>query len=347
MAGSKSNQCRRAPTAYPVLVAEARGVGLQFLACSGAKAAELHLEGQMENASDDAPGRLPQLDYVDFSQDIELILVSVGGNDARFSSVGKGCLLPGSCSDLEENWIKNVEALGDELVPAYQAIRAAAGDDTPIVAMPYPIMVTEQGCREAMLADDEHSFVVRFVTAINAQVALAAKQAGIHFFDGGIDAFVGDRICSQGEVDPSAVNFISLQPTEGPFLDRLNPANWVHGSLHPNAGGHGRVAAALIAWLDMSPPGANPAPEPGTTLADIGIETDPAPASTSTAILPDETEWRNEQLAAAAKEAWPAVVVLFLGGWLFAATGKGGPFRRAHWTTDADLAAAQRRRHEA
>ena len=141
--------------------------------------------------------------------------------------------------------------------------------------MPYPIMVTNNGCRDVMLTDAEHKFVVRFVTAINAQVELAAERAGVHYFEGGEQVFVGDRLCSDGEVEPAAVNFISLQPTEGGFFDRINPQHWIHGSLHPNQTGHGRVAAALIAWLELSPPEGNPAAKPDTMLADLQTTFEP------------------------------------------------------------------------
>ena len=91
--GDEKNECRRAPTAYPVLVAQARGSGLQFLACSGAKAAELHMDGQMDTANTDATGRNPQFDDIDFGAEIDVILISIGGNDARFGDVGEGLLV--------------------------------------------------------------------------------------------------------------------------------------------------------------------------------------------------------------------------------------------------------------
>ncbi|MFV1991334.1 MAG: hypothetical protein ACC652_11405, partial [Acidimicrobiales bacterium] len=264
-------------------------------------------------------------------------LVSIGGNDAGFGTVGKGCLLPGSCSDLEENWIKNADSLGEKLLPAYQEIRTRAGPGTPVIAVPYPIMLREQGCKKVMLTDQEHKFIIRFITAINAQVELAAMQAGINFFAAGVDAFAGDRICDDGELSPAAVNFISLQPTEGPFLDRLNPTNWMHNSLHPNPNGHALYAAALVAWLDDTKPNSNPEPDLQATLAQIRIQAEPADVGADISELPDETQWRNDQLARAATEAWPAAVILFFGGWLFAATGKGGPFRRWNWSTHDDL----------
>lgn len=330
VAGSKRNTCRRAPTAYPVLVAEALDLDLQFLACSGAETKNLWnpKEGQMPDATDDAPGRLPQLDYVTSVHGVEFVLVSIGGNDANFKSVGTGCLLPGTCSDLENSWIKNAEGITEDTVVAFEQVRARFGADIPVIALAYPIVIREETCSDVMLTSEEHEFLVRFTETINAQAQLAAAQAGIHFFEGTADAFVGDKLCSQDELSPASVNFLAVQPPKGPLLDRLNPARWIHQSMHPNPTGHGRMAAALISWLQTSPPGDNPLPNPRATLENLSITVRPAQAG-SFDKLPDDDEWRNEQLAHAAREAWPIVVVLFLGGWAFAFTSNhGGPFHR-------------------
>lgn len=329
VAGSAENQCRRAPTAYPILIAKALNKELDFVACSGAKAANIHVEGQMPHAAVSPPGSRPQLENVDPEVKIDFVLVSIGGNDARFSDVAKTCLLPGQCAQLEHLWLEPTESLATEIIPAYEAIRSHVGVETPIIAMPYPIMVTEMACADAMLTSSEHEFIVRFVNEINAQVQLAAKRTGIHYFDPGIDAFTGDRICDDDEVAPASVNFISLAPTVGPFLDRLNPNNWIHGSFHPNADGHKLTAKAFLEKTNGTP-GPNPTPDP---TAELAVSAEPAvPAPSPFGRRPDVDTWRRARIIDAVQEAWLIPLLLFMGGWVAAITGRDGPFRQLDWT---------------
>lgn len=290
--GDDRNECRRAPTAYPVLLAERLDASLEFLSCSGAKlrhivdltpeptefetraaadeaaeAAEERKADRLEKlpcvpdddrlyaqypcGPDDVYGNDLQLTHVQTAGlDLgatDLVLLSIGGNDARFGEVVTGCLLPGSCAERRETWLDGLEALGLELQAGYEALRVAFGDgQVPIVVMPYPIVMTESSCSSSPLDTTEHEFVVEFTAALNQQIEAATTRAGVHFFDDGIFSFERHRVC---EPERAALNLIKLQPTDGPLSSRMDPGSWTHNSMHPNEFGHTLIEERLFAWL--------------------------------------------------------------------------------------------------
>ncbi len=297
--GSDRNECRRAPTAYPALVSldddrqplgadvgveRVDGLdnpGLDFYACSGAKAhqvvplattAEPTDDCEIEDTDrrlaqypcgpDDVYGYRLQIDNLPPDRSAtELVLLSIGGNDALFGDIVAGCLLPGSCAERREIWLDNAAKLGPSLKATYTEIKEAFGDTVPVVVMPYPLVLTEDSCADSPLASSEHEFVFEFTTVLNQQIEVAARQAGVHFFSDGQFAFLGHRLCEQGE---RAINLIKLQPTDGRLGDRLNPSGWTHNSMHPNPLGHELTAKALVTWLNETgivEEGGNPEPD--------------------------------------------------------------------------------------
>ncbi|MGH1490942.1 MAG: SGNH/GDSL hydrolase family protein [Acidimicrobiales bacterium] len=320
--GPNGNQCRRAPTAYPYLAAERLNADLIFLACSGAKATAI--DGQPEEGT---PDPLPEIgsneDQVqrllevhgDEIDDVDLVLVSMGGNDVGFGTVIKACLLPQSCAipELTEPWLRNVVESRKQLVASYLAIKEAVGDDTPVVAVLYPLIVEPSERCDLAIDPTEIDFVVRFTNALNDTVRASAAEAGINVFEGSFDAFAGRRLC---DADP-ATNFFHLAPTNGPIQETIVPPNWVHGTLHPRADGHELIANRLVsaggdrdqegyltALLDSVEAGgqANPAPEDG-----------PGPGVPDYEDLPDE-QWVEEQLYRTVGDLLLPVGLLLLGG---------------------------------
>lgn len=310
--GSERNECRRAPTAYPVLVAQAAaggndrvpvaglsGGGIDFVACSGAKLTQvlditpddggpsnegrnlpclptdLLAVGQYPCSPDGVDGSRLQVDHLtnEVSNGADLVLVSIGGNDVRFGDIVAGCLLPGSCAERREVWLDNVTALGPDLTKGYVALREMfGGGDAAIVVMAYPLVLTEDTCAASPLDATEHEFIYEFTTVLNQQIAASAAQAGVHFFADGAFAFEGHRLCEGGE---RAINLIGLQPSDGPLLDRLNPGSWTHNSMHPNELGHQLTATALTDWLNATQivGDALPEPEPEAVTQLLGVRT--------------------------------------------------------------------------
>ncbi|MFP5376421.1 MAG: GDSL-type esterase/lipase family protein [Acidimicrobiia bacterium] len=269
--GEDENECRRSPSAFPYLVARRLGMALDFFACSGAKAAQLHSPPGQEPASPPGvPGALPQLDNLpaDVSR-VEVALVSIGGNDARFGDVGQGCTLPGSCDALREMWLANLDQVGPKITRAFEQVKARL-PGVPVVAIPYPLMLTERSCGWSVLHDAEHEFLSEFVTVLNDRIRVSAANAGVNFFEDQLFAYDGARICDGDGPDDTVMNFLSFSPVEGSFPARVNPRNWIHGSLHPKPEGHRRTAEllapfveALVADVGAGRRPANPAPDPG------------------------------------------------------------------------------------
>jgi hypothetical protein len=272
--GARQNQCRRSPTAYPYLVATRLGMGLDFFACSGATTSQIYEVGQMDERSpDDIPGELPQLDNLpQDTSDIRVVLVSIGGNDALFGDIGLACVLPGSCNAFRENWLAQVAKIGPDITAAYEAIKNRVGADVPVVAIPYPRLLNEEGCGWSTMEASEHDFLFEFLTILDDRIRRSAEQAGIHFFEPGLFAFDGAQICQGGPGD-TYMNFFNVLPPEGD-LGQTNPANWVHGTFHPRPSGHEALADELTPWLEtllerieggLLPP--NPDPNPNANFA--------------------------------------------------------------------------------
>lgn len=89
--GGDGNECRRASTAYPSLVTTDEEVPwtLDFVACSGARTWHFN-DAQYSGAGKQ---QLPQFDMADLGQDVELVTLTIGGNDSKFSEIVKECIL--------------------------------------------------------------------------------------------------------------------------------------------------------------------------------------------------------------------------------------------------------------
>ncbi|HUF97382.1 MAG TPA: GDSL-type esterase/lipase family protein, partial [Ilumatobacter sp.] len=257
--GDERNECRRAATAHPYLVASDLEASLTFVACSGAKAADLTRCGQMAKgderckdewtdddraAADSVAGLLPQLANftpAEFEQ-FDVVLLSIGGNDVGFSTIVQACLLPRSCDERRTLWLNNVEALGETLINTYQAVIAKV-PDTPVIVIPYPLVVDAHTCGLGLDAS-EHAFVRDFTTALNEQIAIsAAAVPGVQVYEEGAEAMAGHRLCKDGSTrdHKSGINHIDLDPAGG-SLARYLPSAWIHGSMHPNPHGHRLIA---------------------------------------------------------------------------------------------------------
>lgn len=269
--GANENGCRRSSTAYPYLVASDLKMGLSFFACSGAIAAQVHRpdQGQMPRSPSTVAGALPQLENITDTSNLKAVLISIGGNDAEFGKIGLACVLPGSCDAFRQHWLVRVAHVGAEITAAFEAIRETVEDSVPIVAIPYPLLLTETGCGWSALTPSEHDFLSEFITVLDDRVRKSAEEAGIHFFQPGLFSFEGARICDGEGPDDADMNFFNLHPTEGGFLDRINPANWFHGTFHPNRAGHEDIARDLEEYLEPileaveNGADANPEPDPG------------------------------------------------------------------------------------
>ena len=320
------NACRRAPTAYPYLVAERLRAGLHFVACSGARTINMDNDGDPVELSDPLrpiAGPDDQVQWLladrgDRLDEIDAVLVSIGGNDVFFGNIVQACLLPQTCAveDRIGPWLDNAREVEDTLVDTYTLLRDTFGADTPIVAVLYPQVVAPvDGC-QIIVGQDEIEFVQDFTATLNGSIRRAGERAGINVFEASENAFAGRGLCD----DDPVTNSLHLSPTDGSLLDRLSPANWVHGSMHPRASGHELIADAMVSadgssgvlvdLLASSQP--NPEPTGGPDVGPIGDDPEIA-----------DRDWVTERLYETVADLVLPLGLLVIGG-LLAALGAIG-----------------------
>jgi len=185
---------------------------------------------------------------------VKAVIVSIGGNDALFGEIGQACIAPGDCTEIGDRWLKNLDKAKKSIYAAYQSIRASVGDDIPIIVVPYPVPLREHGCAGSVLTENEHKFLVGYTGALNNVLKDAAHDAGLYYL-GEMATVLQEnnlRICddSAGKV---GVNFFGLNAVDGLIEESVNPLNWFHNSLHPNARGHRVMSETLVRWLERHP----------------------------------------------------------------------------------------------
>jgi hypothetical protein len=263
-AAKDRNECRRTSSAWPYLFAQDRGWGLEFLACSGAATKDIALVGQYPQSPEGLYGGVPQIEVlkklVAGERPIAAIVVSIGGNDARFGEVVQSCLAPGDCQDRSGSWwLRNLRPVKNRLIATYGLIReVAATENIPVVAVDYPIAadVPAPGHRcddGTSLSQRELQWLMEtFMPAINAAVREAADAAGIQFIDLA-NAFGTHRLCSPTSSSSNTdINFIGATPIEGGLFGRFYVHRWFHNSFHPNPRGHRAMVQTVRQQLDLS-----------------------------------------------------------------------------------------------
>jgi len=266
------NGCRRSPTAYPELVrtaiaAEWDGqVSLDFRACSGAKSVSTDgWEGGVAPTEGDHNSVIGQLLRFDAAghegapsaDELDLVLLSLGGNDGGFSTIGTACFMPHSCGSAV-NAIREQDLATVSLrvqVALEEADRRFPG--TPVLVVAYPQMFGDDTTDCGLpFSGDEIEELRTFVFGLNRAVAAAITNLGasgenITHVTGAQAAFIGERFCEeegQGERSAAtAMNVLALEPTEGKTVfDRLTPTVIVHNTFHPTARGHELLADAVL-----------------------------------------------------------------------------------------------------
>lgn len=339
------NECRRSPTAYPLLVAERLGSTVAFVACSGARAEHLVRRGQYPHEpirlpgltpdGADLPARLSQVEHLAWiSEQVgetpNPVLVSIGGNDALFGHIATTCVLPGDCSVLGQRWLDHLAEVEAILDAAYAALRAALDDTAsgrPVVVVPYPNPINPDGCSWSALTDDEHRFLHGFTGELNAIIRSAAARAGFHVLDDMERAFSDRRLrLCDDTASRVGVNFLAANPVTGLIRQRANPINWFHNSLHPNPRGHEAMADTLEAWLAANPALEPVAPAPGTTPHPVAtleaLMGDPAfdhcgrPGTTERFCSERTEDWRFGHALRVVRLGVVPVLTVAVGAWL-------------------------------
>jgi lysophospholipase L1-like esterase len=203
-ASSYDNSCDRDVKGYPSLWASAHSVSeFTFVACSGAKTSDV-INSQV--------GSLSSANTV--------VTVTIGGNDAGFSSVMESCILGGDSGcqgavDSAENYVNTT--LPGLLDNTYNAIRGHAPNAT-VYVVGYPHFYQLGGSCDVGLSDTSRGYINSGADVLDGAISAAAGRHGFQFVDVR-PIFDGHGICSSSWW--------------------LNSVSWpVVNSYHPNAAGY-------------------------------------------------------------------------------------------------------------
>ena len=262
-----TNDCRRAPTSFPRRVGNELGLPVQSFACSGAVVANVLQGGRVQEPDSPLPfaaGRtqldaaaewlaLPESPSVD---DITVVLVNIGGNDAGFTDLIVACLTPGAdCEEVAAPFFDRSAGLDVPLAELYSQIRELFPSPRVLVTLA-PDVVGNNGVDCSLVISDAEGEFIRevgerlnertrsAVSAFNAQ--RGTGEVPIELVESG-SSLVGHELCG----DERYVNWLRLTPPDGAFSSAVNPKNWKNGSLHPGPNGHCVVALLVLDTLDL------------------------------------------------------------------------------------------------
>ncbi|WP_162907255.1 GDSL-type esterase/lipase family protein [Allorhizocola rhizosphaerae] len=221
-------------------------------ACSGAHTRNLW---KLDSGGESYNGRLPQLHNFQAAigdpQDLKLIAISAGGNDAGFGDAIRTCLkawgykhvagpvtgpfdeichddvrddIVPRVKDVYYNLTKTVKQVREEL-----ALAGQAQGSYRIVLQGYPTILPTEANDWSYAEDNwaNRCYVTRedskwinenFVTRLNRMVRAVAEEQSVGFIDN-TDAFVGHRLCEYGTVRGSAAAASSANAEWVRFVD--------------------------------------------------------------------------------------------------------------------------------
>ena len=233
-----------------------------FYACSGAK-----LKGILDDPQEgpdgefDEPDDEPQVRRVEQSR-VDLITITIGGNDIGFADVLKACIGPlgtvpcqftdfldgdSTTTQSVESWVnEQINQLYSRLITELPDLVRRAGTNDPahppaLAVLGYPRLFGEvdQACVVRKFGPIDFGFTaleVEFLNStadrLNRALACAARSTGAYFIDVA-PGFVGRNLCSDGT---SLINGLTL------INDR-------HESFHPNREGHVRMAGIVDSYF--------------------------------------------------------------------------------------------------
>lgn len=182
---SDGTNCQRSTYAYPWLVAAAKGYSLNFQACGGAT---------VSTVTNSQLGAL--------NTGTNYVTLSVGGNDAGFSSVLTECAKPGwmsNCNgkiDTAQNYINNT--LPGTLSTLYASIKSKA-PNARVVIVGYPRIFNGEDCNAGTwFSPEEETRLNQTADLLNSKLSAAASAKGFSWANP-TNAFIGHAVCDDVE----------------------------------------------------------------------------------------------------------------------------------------------------
>jgi lysophospholipase L1-like esterase len=202
---SLNSGCQRGPYAYPALIkADRPGTNLTFVACSGAKTGDV-LANQVQS----------------LNSTTNIVTITIGGNDAGFSSVITKCAQPwpvncdGDITNAQ-NYINNT--LPGQLNSVYTQIKSRA-PNAVVIVLGYPRLFMGVDCNAGTFFSTSEMTRLNQTADILKNVTAGRAAAYSFTFKDAIPGFTGHAVCSSTE-----------------WLNGLS--NPISDSYHPNRSGH-------------------------------------------------------------------------------------------------------------
>lgn len=263
---TSDNKCHQSTVSYPYLLGQKYAAEYHSVACSGAVTDDIingstDYNGQVKSkrvqgdysqdeldqiVSKHKPGYINQLKFI--TQDKpNVVLLSIGGNDAYFANVVTTCVLTPAgepCFDSQSERIglmNMVHGLHDRLRETYRSIKESS-PGVRLYVMGYPQVVATTGtCASYVHLDsDERLFAKYFIDEINATVQNAADAEGAYYVDVS-RALQGHRLCDSTD---DAVNGLARGDDAA-----LTLGSYTFGigneSYHPTAKGHNLLGGMI------------------------------------------------------------------------------------------------------
>jgi lysophospholipase L1-like esterase len=210
---SDGTSCDRSPEGYPGLWAAAHATSsFDLAACSGATTSSL-LSGQLGG----------------LSAATNLVTITIGGNDAGFTTVFEDCVLDsdsGCISEIDsaENFVRTT--LPARLDNVYSSVRSHAPNATVIV-LGYPRFYQVPGSCIVGLSNTKRTAINGGADLLDTTISgEVAKFAGFHYADVR-SAFSAHEICSSGTSWLHSVDFThitdSYHPTKAGYSSGYLP----------------------------------------------------------------------------------------------------------------------------
>jgi lysophospholipase L1-like esterase len=171
----RGNRCHRSAHAWPRLLGVASS---HLLACSGARTEQLRTG--MENRDD--RGQLPRLREIAARGAIDLVTITIGGNDIGFARHVAACFSPFRCLGDSEEIDDGLRDLRVDLERGYRAILRSA-PAARLIVVGYPEITPTRGERDRCptLGQVEKERAHRVALDLNRTIAAAASEVAAEF----------------------------------------------------------------------------------------------------------------------------------------------------------------------
>ena len=261
----EKNRCHLSRVSYPFLLGRQLSLSsANSVACSGARIVNIvgpenisdnKNDPQRSNQADSqdidpdlgnfTPGWKLQVSYVQEQNKIDIVTVSISGNDADFANFITECAKPGTCyqDDVERmSLVYKIHSQYSRLVSLYGDLRTSLAPDARIYALGYPQLMSEsRDCSiNSLMSHPERTLTRGLTKYLNHVIELAAQRAGVTYVDLS-ESLAGHRLCDTSSKAMHGLN-TGVSNAHNNFISQE--------SFHPTAFGHQLLAKTIREQTD-------------------------------------------------------------------------------------------------